>query len=262
MNSKLTVKRALGAAWSSFNHRGKRSLVLLYHSVGDTPWAIRPAQFRAQIEWLCAHATILSLPQLLEYRSRSALEVTLTFDDGYESLHRHAYPILSSFGAGATVFVNSGCIAGESRRLSDERLGHYPGEAFLLWKEVNELARGGWFIGSHGVEHDDLTQADDAAASMELHRSRADIESRISGPCRFFAYTWGRHNERLRALTRDAGYECAFAAQHGPIAGASDRFALPRINIAADYSLRDFAAIVRGDWDYLGRLARLRARAA
>ncbi len=32
--------------------------------------------------------------------------------------------------------------------------------------------------------------------------------------------------------------------------------AFPRINVAQNYSLEDFRAIVRGDWDYLGWVQR------
>jgi hypothetical protein len=49
---------------------------------------------------------------------------------------------------------------------------------------------------------------------------------------------------------------------HGPVAAGFDAMAVPRINVARDYSLDDFKAVVRGDWDYLGRIQAFRAARA
>ena len=38
----------------------------------------------------------------------------------------------------------------------------------------------------------------------------------------------------------------------------SDLFALPRMNIANEYSLDDFKQIVQGKWDYLGLIHKLK----
>ena len=102
------------------------------------------------------------------------------------------------------------------------------------------------------MQHVDLTVQSRDRVTSELVGSRQTIESRLGVQCRHFAYTWGRNSSEVREAVRDAGYEFAAAAVHGPLTGSADRFAFPRVNIHHDYSIEDFVAIVRGDWDFLG----------
>ena len=63
----------------------------------------------------------------------------------------------------------------------------------------------------------------------ELRASREQIEDALELPCRFLAFPYGEHDERVRAAARCAGYEAAFA-----LPGRSapwDVFALPRVGI-------------------------------
>jgi len=93
----------------------------------------------------------------------------------------------------------------------------------------------------------------------ELTESKKAIEKITSSPCLYFAYTWGRHNARLRKLVAGAGYKWGIAATHGPVHPTDEAFSVPRINIDRHYSLGDFKAILRGDWDYLRFIQALRS---
>jgi peptidoglycan/xylan/chitin deacetylase (PgdA/CDA1 family) len=202
MAAKILLKRALGKCARLRRATAQRKLILLYHSVGDSPWATSEKDFRLQMLWLGQNAKLLSLPQLLENDadnfSDDLLQVSITFDDGYASLRDKALPILRDLGAVASVFINTGCIADKTRVTSEETLGHYPQEYFLSWQDVAELEASSWTIGSHGVDHLDLTSVSSASVHTQLHASKTMIESRISASCVYFAYTWGRHNVALR----------------------------------------------------------------
>ena len=147
-----------------------------------------------------------------------------------------------------------------SRVASDPGLGHYEGEQFMDWSCVQHLARAGWTIGSHGVEHADLTVVDDTRMRHELCASKAEIESRLSQPCEHFAFTWGRFSKREQIGVRDASYRTAASAIHGALTAGVDVYALPRVDIGRRYALRDLQAIVRGDWDFMGCIQRVRKR--
>ena len=69
--------------------------------------------------------------------------------------------------------------------------------------------------------------------------------------CVHFAYPWGRSTTQLRALVTQCGYRYAAGGEHGPVRPGFDPLAFPRINVSRNYSLEDFKAILRGDWDYL-----------
>ena len=262
MNAKIALKRVLGKIIACGGGATQnRKIILLYHSIGEGPWALPKSEFRRQIDWLSNNATLISLDGLLAGENIDGRpRVAITFDDGYASLRDAACDVLRESGANATVFLNTGRIGKKSRTPSDAGLGHYPGEQFMSWQDVVDLVANGWTVGSHGVEHLDLTAAADDIARQQLRLSKETIERELSAPCANFAYTWGRHTPRLRQLVEEAGYRHAFSGRHGPLLADSDRFALPRVAMSNDYSLDDLRAIVAGDWDYIGWIQKFTAR--
>lgn len=242
--------------------KSDRKVILLYHSVGLKAPALVEERFRCQMDWLATHSRIVPLSFLLDPAPAAGLQVAVSFDDGYASVHDVAAPILQSLGAAGTVYVNTGRIGGSTRHASDACLGHYPDEEFMLWDEIAALHRAGWIIGSHGVEHLDLSATPAAAAERELRDSKAQLEARLGVPCDHFAYTWGRYKMPLQGLVKQAGYASAASGLHGPVTRSSDRYALPRIDVRAQYELTDFIAVVTGAWDYLGVKQRMLRRLA
>jgi peptidoglycan/xylan/chitin deacetylase (PgdA/CDA1 family) len=209
--------------------------------------------------WLTEQAVVKSIDALLEEPHSDELAVSITFDDGYACLCEQALSVLSEFGLSATVYLNTGWIGAKERRASEPSLGHYPSESFMQWSDVERLAEAGWTIGSHGVEHLDLTLTLGTVTDRELVHSRQAIESHLGYSCRHFSYTWGRHSPELRARVAAAGYRYAAASYHAPLRATNDPLAFPRINVARDYTLVDFKAILSGDWDYLGWVQGARA---
>lgn len=256
--NRLSYKRLLGRLWGHLPGRLDRRVVLIYHAVGIGPAAASEATFRRQMAWLAEHAAVEPLEDLLANSGKGGLRVALTFDDGYRSLYHVVAPILEKYSFPATAYLTTGWIGEASARISDASLGHYPAEEFLIWKEVAELAEAGWCIGSHGIEHYDLTSLSVSEIETQVSESKTKIEKRLGIPCRNFAYTWGRHNETVRNVIRDSGYSAAVAAHHEPLSVRSELFAVPRLDIRREYTLADFAAIVRGEWDYLGLFHKLK----
>lgn len=87
----LNLKRHLGKIWPTASRN--RKVILLYHSVGNTPWGLSKEKFEEQINWLSDHCQILSLSELIKAKESSNLQVAITFDDGYKSLHESAAPL-------------------------------------------------------------------------------------------------------------------------------------------------------------------------
>jgi peptidoglycan/xylan/chitin deacetylase (PgdA/CDA1 family) len=257
--SPLLLKRLLGTL---LRNQGKaaRDGILIYHSVGGGPMSTPVSAFEAQMGWLAENAAVVSLDELLDIPNPGNLRIALSFDDGYRSLHDVVAPILAARKFPAIVYLNSG-LAGEDRHLpSRADLGHYPNEHFLTWGEVEELAKLHWSVGGHGIEHVDLTKLSVAEARNQVAGCKAEIEGRVGLGCRHFAYTWGRFSPSVSAVVADAGYCSAASGLHGALMPDSDRFALPRMDIRADYQLRDFVDVVTGRWDYLRLKQRLARR--
>ena len=254
----LIWKRRLSYLWPS--QLKNRKVILLYHSLGESSWAMSAKLFKDQLHWLTDHTQVVPLQTLIDTSAGDDLQVAITFDDGYRSLHDVAAPLLADKQLSAAVFLNTGWIGetGAARKASNASLGHYPDEAFLTWDEVKRLQQAAWLIGSHGVNHHNFSLMDANLVLQELKQSKQDIEHRLQHPCLHFAYPFGRYSKTAKAIAKQAGYQYAAAARHGAIEKHSDVYALPRINVDKHYSLNDFQNILTGKWDYLNIIHRLK----
>ena len=238
------------------------SVVLTYHSVGTGPLALPSDVFRRQMEWLKQNTSVVSLSELVKGQiqsSKAGIVCAITFDDGYASVHRYALPILREVGLPATIYLVAGAIGDHERKSSSQFDGLYPNEDMLIWQEASELQANGVQLGSHLVHHKDLTALDAATASEELAMSKRLIEDKSGAQCASFCYPWGKHNQRTIEAVRKAGYGNAVTAIQDRWNGIPhDPFQIPRADIRRDYTIDDFAAVVRGDWDFLGYIQRFR----
>jgi peptidoglycan/xylan/chitin deacetylase (PgdA/CDA1 family) len=257
---RISLKRHVGQLYALMHERDtRRKIILLYHSVGGGDAATAIETFRAHVNVIATMGEVLALRNMVDCPPDRGIAVAITFDDGYAALRDHASAILVNFGCAATAFLNVSEIADKDRRLSRAEDGYYPGEHFLTWRDVDALVGAGWHIGSHGVRHLDLVSVDSATAEDELSTSKLMIEQRLGTTCDMFAYPWGRNNGRLRSRARSAGYRYGFAGGHCGLTPGCDPFALPRINVAKEYSRDDLIAILRGDWDYLDWVVKAKA---
>ena len=104
------------------------AVILRYHSVNDDPrWAgdyMQPSLalssdiFERQIAHLAANHKVVPVAEIAsaiaDGKHPDPRSVAITFDDGYEDNYRCAFPILQKYGAPATFYVTTGCVADET----------------------------------------------------------------------------------------------------------------------------------------------------
>lgn len=219
--------------------------ILMYHRVGKLPKVMGPysagltvatADFDAQMEWLHRngfHAiTPRQLFDALEWgRTLPAKPVMITFDDGYADVLYQAEPILHRLGMPATAFVITDRVSG-------------PDPSFLTWRDLRDLERDGFTIGSHTVHHLDLAALTSAEAWYELERSRATLQRQLGVAVDWFAYPAGAFDASVVSLVRRAGYLLAVTTQPGTLQSAQGPFTLHRDEIRGGESLAEFAALL------------------
>jgi peptidoglycan/xylan/chitin deacetylase (PgdA/CDA1 family) len=133
-----------------------------------------------------------------------------------------------------------------------------PVKALLTADQVCQAAESGMEIGSHGLEHVSLPEADDTRLSAETVRSRAILPELIGEQMRGFCDPYGHLDARVLKAVRAAGYDYACAG--GPSA-AIGHHAVPRTYVHdRDGSWRLDAKRIRSGLTVCNRIAVRRHR--
>lgn len=183
-------------------------------------------------------------------RPRSFL---LSFDDGYASLARDAYPILADLGFTAVTFLVTDFVGRDNTwdvRYTWRRLRHLDWDAITHWQSR------GFEFASHSASHARLTWLTDSGRAAELERSRETLVQRLGTAAgRAVAYPFGARDARVEAAARTAGYELGF----GGVRGNGSLLNLSRVPVYA-WDAGDVPLGLR--YDALGSVGRLVAHVA
>jgi len=219
----------------------ERITVLMYHRVGraqnawERRYCVTPERFAQQLRRLGDrgyHACTIDelFGWLQEGIPLAGKPLLITFDDGYAGVHRHALPALRGLGWPATVFLVSGQIGGRDHWCASRNHGgtSYP---LLDAEQIAEMSEAGFSFHSHSQSHVDLTKLPDPALAQELRLSKQGLEQMLGRPVPYFAYPYGRFDERVARMVKAAGYQGAFSTRSGFNRRGEDPFALRRIEV-------------------------------
>jgi peptidoglycan/xylan/chitin deacetylase (PgdA/CDA1 family)/GT2 family glycosyltransferase len=177
-------------------------------------------------------AGLLRTGQALPRRS-----VVITIDDGYRDNHELAMPILRRRGFGATVFLVSRRIGGESDWGTDPEV---IGRPLLSPGEIAEMESAGIAFGAHTRTHPTLPEVPDGALADEVEGCRADLQSLLSKPVPTFAYPYGAYDDASVEAVRAAGFEAACSVMPRPCRIVDDPLLIPRFEIWGTDPMRRF----------------------
>lgn len=123
-------------------------------------------------------------------------------------------------------------------------------ELMMTASQVRGLARSGYGVGAHTMNHPILKAVDDDVARREIESGKQRLEEITQRPVPLFAYPNGMpgvdFDDRHSEMVREAGFEAALSAQQGAADRSSDVYRLPRIwpwkESGARFSVRTFLA--------------------
>lgn len=226
--------------------------ILMYHAVAHRPseetlgLSVTPDAFAEQLDLLHKRGfTPVTTSELAgAWRSGGSRPlphrpVLITFDDGYEGVHRHALPVLAGHGFTSTLFVSTGWLRGE----------HNEGGALdtmLDWDQVRELAAAGTEIGGHTHTHPQMDQLDDERLRYETVRCRDIIAGELGGPPVSFAYPYGYSSRRVRRTVREAGFTQSLAVGNALARRAQGPYALERVTVRRSTDIAEFEQLIEG----------------
>jgi peptidoglycan/xylan/chitin deacetylase (PgdA/CDA1 family) len=116
-------------------------------------------------------------------------------------------------------------------RAGSEAMADSPPHRLMTKEEVRSIASSKIQFGSHALNHASLPSLTKSEKSREIRDSVQACEDLAGARPVTFAYPFGDHDEESEALVREAGYECACAAEGGAVRPESPLFALPRLQV-------------------------------
>ena len=252
--------------------------ILSYHEIADkadalTPaYAVTPTNFLRQMDWLRNHGyRFVSVDDLLASRAgRRPLPdkaVLVTFDDAYQSVYVHAWPVLEMFRIPAVVSVVGTWL--EEKELVDVDGKQQPRKTMISWEALREMMQSGLVeVGSHswdlhrGIPANPQGNLQAAATSRrwlpdkrryedepsysrrieaDLSRSVSEIRKRTGKKPRVITWPYGRYNATSVAIAERLGFKVGLTLLDGANGPDTPLMALRRLIVEGDLTLPAFA---------------------
>jgi peptidoglycan/xylan/chitin deacetylase (PgdA/CDA1 family) len=123
-----------------------------------------------------------------------------TFDDGHVSVREIALPLLLKHDVRFKIFVTAALIDSAN---------------WLTKAHIREAANMGAMLGSHGLEHVNLTKLSQQTLLEHLRTSKGILEDILGQPVAELALVGGHYDSRVIHQARVAGYDTIYCSQPG-----------------------------------------------
>jgi peptidoglycan/xylan/chitin deacetylase (PgdA/CDA1 family) len=190
--------------------------------------------FKWQMQYLKENGfTPISEGQLMDFWFRGnplpPKPVLITFDDGFRTIYRDAFPVMKSYGYPSIFFLYTKFIEnGEAalKRRADGRKKHTAklGVEPLEVGDIISMEKSGMIVESHTANHLNLGLVNEQKTPVdyqklldfELSEPLTFIQSNFSRKPELIAYPYGVYDPAILQTTRAQGYKLAFTVNPGP----------------------------------------------
>ncbi len=218
----------------------KNITVLMYHSIissvedippqreiGANIYDVTTENFRSHMEWLKKEGYHPVLLNDLNFVGENPQNIVLTFDDGEMNNFTNAFPILENLSFPAYFFIIV------------KRVGK-PG--YMGWKQIEELHQQGMVIGSHGLNHEILTDLKDTQIEEELMASKRTLENNLGFSIEALSIPRGFCNKKIIDMAHTIGYKYIFISYNTYL----HKNCFKRIAVKSQWDIRRFDMAIKG----------------
>ncbi|MCI8648771.1 MAG: polysaccharide deacetylase family protein [Anaerotruncus sp.] len=207
-------------------------IVMYHHILKESSrlnaYTISPEEFRMDLQFLQDnHYTPIVIQDLLDFvQGKSDLPdkpVMITFDDGYESFHEYAYPILQEFGFPA-VFSVVGTYADQYSAVDDHHIRY----SHCTWEQLRQMHEEGLVEiqnhsynlhlnqnGRHGsMRKQGESEADYTAMLIQdLSQMQQDCAEQLGWLPTCFTYPFGQISPEALPILKQLGFSAALTCR-------------------------------------------------
>jgi peptidoglycan/xylan/chitin deacetylase (PgdA/CDA1 family) len=269
------VSSALGATLG--DHSQSKFGILMHHRVAPRtsgvplpPYNVEPHRFRVQIAGLIQRGfQFIPLHTALAARADGnplpSKSVVLTFDDCFESVYTHAWPILQEFSVPATLFLSTAYLDSDAPfpfdTWAEEFADRVPADHYrpIRTEQCREMRATGLVeLGTHTHTHADFRGYEDEFAE-EMHIASEILKDRFGITEPVFSLPFGNPSagyasEEFMTAARASGAACALTTEATLVDVVSEPFGWGRLNVFQWDTAATLAGKLNGWYDWAPKL--------
>ena len=203
-------------------------------------WAINKNRFLEHMNFLLDSKNLnLSSCEDILKKNNKEISVSISFDDGTIDCYEIAAPILLERNIPFTIFIIT----------NFAKTNKY---GYMNIKQIRDLVSNPLVrVGSHSVNHLDLTKCSNNQLKKEILDSKNYLEDSLNIEINMISYPYGKYNKRVQQFTKEFNYKLAFCSDFSQIYNKNLRYRIPRTEIWNKDTIKIFKEKLRGDWDWL-----------
>ncbi|MCM3630777.1 polysaccharide deacetylase family protein [Paenibacillus glycanilyticus] len=238
--SSIKTNQAVPVKSSGADPHAPNVAVLMYHHIMDKPTQdgiISTKQFEEQMRLLKEqNYHVIGLDQYRDFILHGAAipdkAVLITFDDGYESFYKLAYPILKKYGYSAVSFVIVSRIDhpvnGEIPKMTWDQLREMKQNGIALMNHTYDLHKSAAVNAAGGQKpmtvgklylKDQKRQETDAEyqkrLSEDLKKAEDRLKDELGNTYGALAFPYGAYNDELLKIVKNLGIDLTFTVKPG-----------------------------------------------
>lgn len=216
----------IAVLFGSDNNKPATCVVLMYHDVTavNYPRFVRQMEKLAQLATLVATESISNLP-------KGKHSAAVTFDDGFASTIELILPLLKDMAIPATFFIPTAYLGKEAVWITNINRRQLVG-CIITADSLRLLSQQSYLtIGSHGINHQRLTEMKDEEAYEELVESKRLLESITGKDVKGHSFPYGAYDDSHVAMARKVGYDHVFTIDPAVASGAGKEFVIGRVEV-------------------------------
>ncbi|MBW3466410.1 polysaccharide deacetylase family protein [Arthrospiribacter ruber] len=167
----------------------------------DTSKVENARALEKKLKHLLNYGDIISLPkavQLINDQGQNGNNdkyFSLTFDDGFEECYTLISPVFDRLDLKATFFINANYIDSNQEYQNEfNRRIHNSKKRPMSWDQVTKLNDAGFLIGSHTLDHFDLSMLNTDELEYQIARNNEIIKNKLATEVDYFAWPYGNFN--------------------------------------------------------------------